>query len=405
MEKYTIVIPTRDRAETLEATLRTCVRQTYKNLEIIVSDNCSADNTKQIVENFQDPRIRYINPGRRLSMSGNFEFALGHVKDGFVMFIGSDDGVMPDAVEYVRSIVEKHGVSAVACRQATYVWPNFPDKNIAGRMIFGGWRDDVEIRKSPEWIDRTLSFRATYCFDLPNLYCGFVHKRVIDKAYKDGSYFKSITPDAYSAFATAIFTDEYAFSHRPFSMAGASVKSNGAAGLNPAADIKEAIKFREENDIELADGFVECPSFEVILAETFAKLSQAFPERCAPYHINYGTMLHQALSNVNQKTEETVSAAVAEMARNFGVNMDDSPEKVGKWERLRVGKISDLLRVMVRPAKVVAVERSAEIGIRDVDDAVVVAHALRHQNGGSDSFITSRGYVIKKLKQLAGITK
>ncbi len=72
MEKYTVIIPTRDRAETLEATLRTCLRQTYPNFEIIVSDNCSDDNTKEIVDGLHDPRIRYINPGRRLSMSGNF---------------------------------------------------------------------------------------------------------------------------------------------------------------------------------------------------------------------------------------------------------------------------------------------------------------------------------------------
>ncbi|MGZ8158598.1 MAG: glycosyltransferase family 2 protein, partial [Methylobacter sp.] len=67
MEKYTVIIPTRDRAETLEATLRTCLRQTYENFEIIVSDNCSGDNTKEIVDGLHDPRIRYINPGRRLS--------------------------------------------------------------------------------------------------------------------------------------------------------------------------------------------------------------------------------------------------------------------------------------------------------------------------------------------------
>ena len=228
MEKYTVIIPTRDRAETLAATLRTCLRQTYPNFEIIVSDNCSVDDTRAIVEGFNDARIKYINPGKRLSMSGNFEFALGHVDDGFIMFIGADDGIMPDAIEYVDSIVKKYNVEAVSCTQATYVWPDFPDENVAGLLTFGTTRDGVEIRKSSEWINRTLAFEFIYCFELPNLYCGFVHKRIIDKAFKDGRYFRSITPDAYSAFATAIFVDEYAFSYKPFSIAGASVKKLGA---------------------------------------------------------------------------------------------------------------------------------------------------------------------------------
>ena len=241
MEKYTVIIPTRDRAETLDATLRTCLRQTYRNFEIVVSDNCSVDNTKEIVERFNDPRVRYINPGRRLSMSGNFEFALGHVTEGFVMFIGSDDGIMPGAIDYVDTIVKKFQVDAVSCSQATYVWPDFPDERIAGRLTFGGLRHHVEIRRSSEWIEKTLNFQVPYCFDLPNLYCGFVHKRVIDKAYKDGQYFRSIAPDAYSAFATAIFIDKYAFSYRPFSIAGAlksfdqaSTRHRQRQGLCPA---------------------------------------------------------------------------------------------------------------------------------------------------------------------------
>ena len=241
MEKYTVIIPTRDRAETLVATLRTCLRQTYENFEIIVSDNCSDDNTKEIVDQLSDHRIKYINPGKRLSMSGNFEFALSHVNEGFVMFIGSDDGIMPYAINYVDSIVKKYKVKAVSCQQANYKWPNFFDNSLAGKIIFGRLRNGngIEIRNTHDWIQKTLSFKTSYCYDLPNLYCGFVHKDIINKAYKDGVYFKSITPDAYSAFATAIFLESYAFSYTPFVIAGASNKSTGASVLLVSGDNKD----------------------------------------------------------------------------------------------------------------------------------------------------------------------
>lgn len=400
MEKYTVIIPTRDRAETLEATIKTCLRQTYKNFEIIVSDNCSSDNTKEIVDRCNDPRIRYINPGKRLSMAGNFEFALGQVKDGFVMFIGSDDGIMPGAIDYVDSIVEKYQVDAVSCSQATYVWPDFPDEQIAGRLTFGGLRHHVEIRRSSEWIEKTLNFQVPYCFDLPNLYCGFVHKRVIDKAYKDGQYFRSITPDAYSAFATAICIDKYAFSYRPFSIAGASSKSNGASAMHPVGNASEATKFLQENDIEFSEGFVNCPSYEVIAAEAYAQLEKAFPDMCEPYHINCEAMFAAAIANSNERTEGVIKDAVAKMAVNFGVNI----KQVDFHKKNRHSDVFSMIgRVFVNliSPRPVAVERSTDVGVKNIDDAALVAHLLL-ENQRKGMVTTSRDLIKETLKRRMG---
>jgi glycosyltransferase involved in cell wall biosynthesis len=402
MEKYTVIIPVRDGGETLDGTIRTCLRQTYKDFEIIVSDNFSSDDTKKVVDSYRDPRIRYINPGRRLSMSGNFEFALGHVKDGFVMFIGSDDGIMPDAVEYVDSIVKKYRVKAVSCRQATYIWPNFPDKKIAGRFVFGGWRHDVEIRRSSEWINKTLSFQLNYCFDLPNLYCGFVHKSIIDKAYNDGSYFKSITPDAYSAFATAIFTDTYAFSHRAFSIAGASRKSNGASAMNPSSSGEESYKFYLENDLSFHDDFINCPSYEVIAAEAFAQVSNAFPHECTKYRIDHKAMLKMALSNTNIKTERDIKDAVEKMAINFGVEL--KPDKTC-MNRLRGKTWNDAAHTVASlfsSPRVAAIPKSEDLGAKNIDDAVLIAYALEQIRSNASGVISNKKYIKELLKQRLG---
>jgi len=378
------------------------LRQTYENFEIIVSDNLSEDNTKEVVFQFKDSRIKYINPGKRLSMSGNFEFALGYVSEGFVMFIGSDDGIMPDAINYVDSIVQKYKVDAVSCRQATYVWPNFIDQEIAERLVFGDLGRDVEIRSSHEWIQKTLSSPSMYCFNLPNLYCGFVHKRIIDQAYKNGRYFRSITPDAYSAFATAIFVDRYAFSFKPFSIAGASAKSNGASALHSSGDDKEANKFYSENDIEFSERFVNCPSFEIICVETFSQLAKAFPDRCLPYRIDYKAMLQQALKNVNPKTIVEVLAAVTIMATNFSVDIEDHSPLLKIDNISFFSKCRRAFKVILRPSKVVGITKSLSIGIKDIDDAALIAHVLMLSNN-SGVFVTTRGALLKRLKQMVGL--
>ena len=84
----TVIIPTLRRPTTLYWTLKTVVEQDYDNLDIIVSDNFSNDETADVVASFADKRIRYINPGRKLSMSHHWEFALEHVESGYVTVLG-----------------------------------------------------------------------------------------------------------------------------------------------------------------------------------------------------------------------------------------------------------------------------------------------------------------------------
>ena len=97
--RFSIVIPTRERADTLFHTLKTCIAQDYDDCEIIVSDNHSADHTRDVVTGFNDARVKYTNPGRRLGMGDNFEHAFEQISRNTVAIcIGDDDGLMPGAL-------------------------------------------------------------------------------------------------------------------------------------------------------------------------------------------------------------------------------------------------------------------------------------------------------------------
>jgi len=318
--KYTVIIPTRERAETLLYTLRTVVEQQYPNLTIIVSDNFSQDNTREVVASFTDPRIQYLNTGKRVSMSENFEFGLKHVGDGFVLFLGDDDGLLPGAIQRVNTIVEKTGLRAVTSGIAQYVWPNHPDEHLRHKM---SWSigDDVEIRRSAEWLRTVLSFRPFYTFDLPGLYCGFVHIDVINSMKKDGVFFRSQTPDAYSAFACAAALETYAFTHRPFAIHGSSGRSNGASYFH-GHDKTESERFFRENTIPFHPMLKVCPSFRVIAFEAFLQLRDAFPEKTSSYKFDLSALLSAALSERNEYSRSLIDEAVKEMAalNNLNVN-------------------------------------------------------------------------------------
>ena len=226
--KITVVIPTRERGDVLGAALRTVVSQDYDNLEILVSDNCSTDQTADVVRGFADPRIRYVNTGKRVSMSHNFEFALSHVTDGFVMVIGDDDGIVPGALDRVARIIQDTGAKALASRVCTFIWPNAENEGM-GRLLVP-MRQGHETRSTKKWLQRVVTGRDWYS-RLPMLYTGgVVHASLIDNVRRrTGIFFHSCMPDIYSTIALAEIVDQYVFSHDPFSIAALSRHSNGAS--------------------------------------------------------------------------------------------------------------------------------------------------------------------------------
>jgi glycosyltransferase involved in cell wall biosynthesis len=123
---FTIIIPTKDRAFYLVDTIRTCINQNYKNLEIIISDDASSDNTKELVEELvnNDKRVKYIRRDIPLGMRLNFEKTLELVKPGFVLALGGDDGLMPYAIEDMWQIFKKTNQQLLTWEPPTYVYPD-----------------------------------------------------------------------------------------------------------------------------------------------------------------------------------------------------------------------------------------------------------------------------------------
>ena len=276
LPKFTVVIPTRTRADVLEAALKTVVAQDYDNLEILISDNFSEDNTAEVVKSFDDSRIRYINTGRRLSMSHNWEFALSHVNDGWVTILGDDDGLLPGALVKVSELAAKHGVSAVRSSTCKYRWPG---KDGTGARLSIPMQRGVEMRDSNAWLQKALEGRTTY-MDLPMLYTGgFADMRVMHEIKaKMGAFYSSCNPDVYSGVAIASVIQNYLYSREPIAIAGISRHSIGTSHFSrPQTDeaISPAQRFIMEANIPFhssipvcADGIIP-RSAQIILLESY----------------------------------------------------------------------------------------------------------------------------------------
>jgi glycosyltransferase involved in cell wall biosynthesis len=221
--RLSIVIPTQNRAETLYWTLKTVVEQSYDNLQIIVSDNCSIDNTFEIVNSFDDKRILYTKTPKMVSMSSNWENGLSVVDGDYVFFLGDDDGIVPNACNDVSSFLISNPTSAFVWNKPNYNWPNsiFPNE-------FFAELEDTILEIPSNLLLRAIAEGQTSYGRLPILYSGFISTNIINKIKSNtGKFFISVTPDVYSGIAIASQIKHYVYSMRPMSINGGSIHSNG----------------------------------------------------------------------------------------------------------------------------------------------------------------------------------
>lgn len=137
-----VIIPTYNRAGTLMRSIRSVMEQSYSEWELIIVDDGSTDNTKDIVKPVleQDVRIRYIccpeNKGQASARNTGIQAAQGE----YVAFQDSDDCWLPDKLQLQMSMMEAHPEYGLVYGQMVYnenevLSIPFPPLN-AGEWIF-----------------------------------------------------------------------------------------------------------------------------------------------------------------------------------------------------------------------------------------------------------------------------
>jgi glycosyltransferase involved in cell wall biosynthesis len=273
--KFTIIIPTRERADTLYWALKTCVAQDYENLEILVSDNLSQDNTKEVVDAFQDKRIKYINTGNRVEMSLNWEFALKHVKEGYVCFLGDDDGFTINSISFINQILNAVPTLAIVWKEAAYGWPSLTNQ-YKDHLSISAFDYLVTLKDAKYELNQFLKNKISYK-ELVSIYPnGFVDVDVIKKQIaKQGNFFVCTSPDLYSAMMLANLVETYVYVDMPLSMSGGSAKSNSGTDDNV---LKVFINENKVTAIHTLLGGAYFPSWSFLLADSMFYVKDSLGE-------------------------------------------------------------------------------------------------------------------------------
>ena len=98
-KKISVIIPMYNSAKYIEECVQSVLNQTYKNIELIIVDDMSSDNSVEIVERFDDDRIKLIklakNVGAALVRNRGIDEATGEC----ICFIDSDDYCIADMLD------------------------------------------------------------------------------------------------------------------------------------------------------------------------------------------------------------------------------------------------------------------------------------------------------------------
>jgi glycosyltransferase involved in cell wall biosynthesis len=97
--RVSIGIPTYNRRAYLIRAIESVLAQTYRNIEVIVSDNASPDDTAEHVRALSDPRIVYFRQSKNIGMIGNFNACLQTASGDLFLMLSDDDLLEPTCIE------------------------------------------------------------------------------------------------------------------------------------------------------------------------------------------------------------------------------------------------------------------------------------------------------------------
>jgi len=166
-----VIIPTYNRANLITDTINSVLSQTYKNYEIIIIDDGSTDNTKEVLSPYMN-KIAYIyqdNQGASAARNTGIRYAKGE----YIAFLDSDDLWLPFKLEKQVKILKKH-------KDVYLVYSNISYCDVTGtfikiahnpRMICSGYIPEkvllwkVQCGHPPTWLIRKSCFKEIGYFD------------------------------------------------------------------------------------------------------------------------------------------------------------------------------------------------------------------------------------------------
>ena len=343
MPRFSIVIPTLRRPDTLRHALATAAAQTYQDFEIVVQNNGADPETAALLHELDDPRVRHFASEAVVPMTENWEAALANASGEYITFIGDDDGLFPDACRSAAEIFDRTGAEIVSWHPYCYYWPNYLHPELRNRLVATVEYDlHIQVVSSQDQLQKLYRFAIDYS-RLPMIYNSFVRRSVIERVKTTmDRYFVGLNPDATSGIANAAHTPRFVHVSRPLSMTGLSKHSTGHNTFfsDRAQASADQVK-RDFGTVHMDDRLVPIDNLQIYLANDMLLLRDRIPAMQGRTQFDFYRLIQSMAAAINERLEfyEDTLAAIQRLAERHNVDMADIaiPAPLARRQALECG--------------------------------------------------------------------
>lgn len=111
--KVSVIIPAYNTEKYIPKAIDSVLKQTLKNIEIVIVDDCSTDDTVKVVQSFNDPRLRLLLNSQNMGAGGARNRAISAAKGKWIAVLDSDDWYAPERLEKLVKVAEQNKANLV----------------------------------------------------------------------------------------------------------------------------------------------------------------------------------------------------------------------------------------------------------------------------------------------------
>lgn len=301
--RFSIVMPTRNRAHLLQHALTSALAQTFDDFEIVISNNASSDETADVAQSSGDGRVRYVATDRLLPMPAHWEFALGHARGEFVTYLSDDDAVIPGLLARLEDLFTEHGTTSVYWKPSSYFHGSWYEANRHGQLWVCPFSGDIREESADAILTDLYQLQhAERAF--PRMLNSCCSRAVIEQVQAQaGRFFIEPCPDYCAAAVLAAAVDRFLYVDAPWMLAGCGRESIGASQyrrMNNATTNTFWEEFRNGHEIAwqvpLRQGSV--PN---AIADTILRCRAEYGGRLANYELDWVGYFTQCWQQIQQE--------------------------------------------------------------------------------------------------------
>lgn len=146
--RVSVIIPTYNRAQLLPRAIDSVLQQTYKNIETIIIDDGSTDNTKQVITPYA-PYIRYL-PSNHQGVANARNLGMKAATGKYIAFLDSDDMYLPHKLELQVDFIETHPSVGMVCTE------------FSGQFADGRFVERLMHHYHPVWNKRNWTYDKVF---------------------------------------------------------------------------------------------------------------------------------------------------------------------------------------------------------------------------------------------------